>query len=477
MTGGSAPAIGPRRTASLFDVHHRAFTIGVVAVMTMFAFEGVGVATAMPVVAASLDGLDAYAWAFSGYVVASLVGMVLAGEWCDARGPREPLIAGVAFFGLGALVCGAAWSMPALVVGRFVEGFGGGIGIVAVYVVLGRAFDDVLRPKAFALLSSAWVLPSIVGPFVAGALTQHVSWRAVFWLVIPFVIPPMVLLVPRLGRLGGGSDHRLDEGDVADRSYARRRVRLAVVAAAGLALLQEAGTRLGRAGLVLLLAGAALLVPSLRRLLPAGAWRFRRGLPSVVMLRGVMAGAFFAGETFVPLGLQTLRGLDPAHAGLILTAGALGWAGGSFLQGRMHLRWGPVRLMRLGSSWCVLGLATLPLCLVQSLPPYVAALSWIVGAAGMGLCFGTLGNQTLSLSEPADQGENSAALQICDSVGSVLLIGLAGAIYSAALVAGPVGPATFTVIWLTMAAVMVVAVITSGRVVPGPARSLAAAGA
>lgn len=436
--------------------------------MTMFAFEGIGVATAMPVVAASLDGLGAYAWAFSGYVVASLVGMVLAGEWCDARGPRQPLLAGVALFGLGALICGAAWSMPALIAGRFVAGLGGGMGIVTTYVVLGRAFDSSLRPKAFALLSSAWVLPSIVGPFIAGALTQHVSWRAVFWLVLPFVIPPALLLAPRLGRLGGGSDHDLDSGEVADRSYARHRLRLSLVAAAGLALMQEGGTRLGRAGIVLALGGAAVLVPSLRRLLPEGAWRLRRGLPSVVMMRGIMAGAFFAGETFVPLALQTERGLDPAHAGLILTAGALGWAGGSVVQGRVHQRWGPVRLLRIGSTCCVVGLATLPLCLVPALPPYVATLSWVVGAFGMGMAFGTLGNQTLSLSAPEEQGENSAALQICDSAGSVLLVGLAGAVYSGALAAGTVGVGTFDVIWTSMAAVMVVAVLASGRVVIRP---------
>lgn len=469
MTGAATPASPtetPSETRRLFDPGHRAFTVGIVAVMTMFAFEGIGVATAMPVVAQALDGLGAYAWAFSGYVVASLLGMVVAGEWCDARGPRQPLLAGLVIFGAGAVVCAAAWSMPVLIAGRFVEGLGGGLGIVAVYVVLGRAYDERLRPRAFALLSTAWVVPSIVGPFVAGALAQHVSWRAVFGLVLPFILPPMLLLSGRLARLGGGSDHDLAAGRAADRSRARRRIGLAVVAAAGLGLLQEAGTRLGRVGLVLAVAGLAVLVPSLRRLLPPGSLRLRRGLPTVVMMRGIMAGAFFAGESFVPLALQTVRGLDPAHAGLILTAGALGWTIGSWVQGRMHLSWGPVRLMRLGTVCCVVGLATLPASLLAGMTPYSAALSWVVGAFGMGVCFGTLGNQTLSLSAPQDQGENSAALQICDSAGSVLLIGLGGAVYAAALAAQQVSAVTFDLIWWAMAAVMCIAVAVSGRVVP-----------
>lgn len=460
----------PSDERRLFDPGHRAFTVGIVAVMTMFAFEGIGVATAMPVVAQALDGLGAYAWAFSGYVVASLVGMVVAGEWSDARGPRQPLLAGVLLFGAGALVCAAAWSMPVLILGRFVEGLGGGLGIVAVYVVLGRAYDERLRPRAFALLSTAWVLPSIVGPFVAGALTQHVSWRAVFGLVVPFIVPPMVVLSRRLRRLGGGADQAATESEPADRSRSRHRVRLAVVAAAGLGLLQEAGTRLGWVGLVLGCVGMAVLVPSLRLLLPAGSLQMRRGLPTVVMMRGIMAGAFFAGESFVPLALQTERGLDPAHAGLVLTAGALGWTVGSWVQGRMHQSWGPVRLLRVGSAAGVIGLATLPLSLVAGTTAYTASVSWAVGAFGMGMAFGTLGNQTLSLSRPEDQGENSAALQLCDSVGSVLLIGLAGAFYAAALAAQRVGTTTFDLIWWVMAAVMCVAVAVSGRVVPPRAR-------
>jgi MFS family permease len=444
-------------SARLLDPAHRAFTVGIVAVMTMFAFEGIGVGTAMPVVATALDGLGSYAWAFGGYVVASLVGLVLAGEWADARGPRQPLIVGVGLFALGALLCGAAWSMPALIAGRLVEGLGGGIGIVAVYVILGRAFDDRLRPQAFVLLSTAWVLPAIVGPFVAGFLTDQVSWRAVFWLVVPLVLPPVWLLAPRLGRLGGGSG-------AADRGDSRRRLRLAVVAAAGLALLQEGAARVGRTGALLAVAGLAVVAPALGRLLPHGTWRFARGLPAVVMMRGLMAGAFFGGESFVPLALQTERGLTPTHAGLILTAGALGWTTGAWVQGRKYASWGPVRLLRIGTLCATTGLATVPLCLLPQVSPYTAALSWVVGSIGMGLSFGTLGNETLALSAPADQGENSAALQLCDSTGSVLLIGLAGAVYATAVAAGNVDRLTFTVIFLTMAAVMALGVAMSGRV-------------
>jgi MFS family permease len=440
---------------SLFSPANRAFTAGIVAVITMFAFEGIGVATAMPRVAEALDGLGAYAWAFNGYVVASLVAMVVAGEWCDRAGPRPAMLWGVVVFAVGAVIAGLAWSMPVLVAGRLVQGLGGGMAIVAVYVIVGRAYADHLRPKAFALLATAWVVPAIVGPFIAGTLTDYVSWRAVFLLVPVLIVPPMLVLGPRLARLGGAHD---------DAVRRHGRVRLAVVAAAGLALLQQAGQVRGLAGLGLAVVGVLLVVPALSRLLPAGALRFARGLPTVVMMRGILAGCFFAGEAFVPLALQTVRGLSSAQAGLVLTIGALAWAVGSQLQGRLYGRVPRGMLVQTGAVLVAICMATMPLCLVPSVPVWTAALSWFVGACGMGLCFGAIATLTLELSEPQDQGANSAALQVCDSVGSVVLIGIAGTVYAAAEAAGTVGAATFTTIWIIMAAASATGAVLAARI-------------
>ncbi|MGD9955561.1 MAG: MFS transporter [Candidatus Nanopelagicales bacterium] len=451
----SDPAEHPAPSEGLFGPTNRAFTVGIVTVMTMFAFEGIGVATAMPVVARALDGLGSYAWAFNGYVVASLVAMVAAGEWCDRSGPRPALLVGVSLFGAGAVVSGLAWAMPVLVAGRLVQGLGGGMAIVAVYVVIGRQYADDIRPKAFALLAAAWVLPAIVGPVIAGFLTDHVSWRAVFLLVPVLVAPPMLVLAPRLARLGGAL------GEAQPR---RGRLRLAVVAAAGLALLQEAGTRLGVVGLLLAVVGAALVVPSLDRLLPKGALRFARGLPTVVMMRGLLAGTFFAGEAFVPLALQTIRGVPTAQAGLILTVGAVGWAVGSQAQGRLYGRVPRAALVQAGAVLSAVCMLTMPFAMLGEVPWWTAGISWFLGASGMGLCFGAIATLTLELSEPQDQGVNSAALQVCDSVGSVLFIGIAGAIYAAAVAAGAVTGWTFAEIWLVMGAVAAIGAVLARRI-------------
>ena len=166
---------------------------------------------------------------------------------------------------------------------------------------------------------------------------------------------------PRLAGLGGS---------LGDGPPRRGRVRAALVAAAGLALLQQGGLRRdavgGRAR-----GGGARPRCSRRcdRLLPPGALRFARGLPTVVMLRGVYAGAFFAGETFVPLALQTVKGATTAQAGLTLSVGAVGWALGSVGAGP-PLRPGAARAARSrrAASWWRSALATVPLSLLPSVP-------------------------------------------------------------------------------------------------------------
>ena len=411
--------------------------------MTMFAFEGIGVATAMPTVARALDGLSSYAWAFNGYLVSSLVAMVVAGEWNDRAGPRVPLMTGAVLFGVGAMIAGSAWTMPILVFGRVVQGLGGGLAVVSVYVVLGRAFPDEIRPRAFTLLSAAWVLPSIVGPFVAGFLTDHVSWRAVFWLVVPFSLS-VLFMSSRLEHLGGGTNEHPPRWN---------RVMFACVAAGSLAVLQEAGSRRDVLGAALAVVGLLVLVPTLSRLLPSGALKFAHGLPTVVMMRGVLAGSFFAGEAFLPLALHTVRGASTAQGGLLLTVGSLGWSVGSQAQGRLYPRVQRRHLVQWGAALVAGCLVVLPIAMTSAISFWAAALPWAIGAVGMGLAFGAIGTLTLELSTADDQGANSAALQVLDSTGSIVFIGIAGVIYGSALTRGVVTGWTFTWIWWVMAAV------------------------
>jgi hypothetical protein len=141
-------------------------------------------------------------------------------------------------------------------------------------------------------------------------------------------------------------------------------------------------------------------VPSLPRLLPAGTLRFARGLPTVIAMRGVLAGAFFGAETFVPLMLVSGRGLSTTAAGLSLTGGALGWSAGSAFQGRRSLAVPRYILVRGGCVLVAVGIAGMALVSLASVPTQLALVSWVVGGAGMGLA--------MAIGRPADAGALAA---------------------------------------------------------------------
>ncbi|MFJ4519410.1 MFS transporter [Streptomyces sp. NPDC088810] len=441
---------------------YRALSVGIVSVVVLIAFEATAVGTAMPVAARELDGLALYAFAFSGYFTTSLFGMVLAGQWSDRRGPLGALTTGIGAFAAGLVVAGTAQVMWVFILGRAVQGLGGGLVIVALYVVVGRAYPERLRPAIMASFAAGWVVPSIVGPLAAGAVTEHLGWRWVFLGIPVLVVFPLALALPQIRRRASGP---VDE-EAGAGSFDRRRIRLALGISLGAGLLQYAAQDLRPLSLVPGLAGAAFLVPAVLGLLPRGTYRAARGLPSVVLLRGLAAGSFVAAESFVPLMLVTQRGLSPTLAGFSLAAGGGTWALGSFVQSRARVAPYRERLMTVGMVLVAAAIVTAPSVLVHSVPVWTVAVAWGVGCFGMGLVIASTSVLLLQLSAPEEAGSNSAALQISDALANVVLLAATGAAFAAlgggstaatsATAAGSGHPAAFAAVFLPMAGVALV---------------------
>jgi MFS family permease len=419
--------VGPRATPAPsgqhFDAPARRLLVGVVGVVVAIAFEAIAVSTAMPVAARELGGLSQYGLAFSIFLTASLLGMVAGGELSDRRGPVLPFLAASVVFAVGLGTAAAAPTMGALVLARAIQGFGAGLNVVALYVVVARAYPQSLRPRVFSAMSGGWVVPALVGPPIAGVLADHVSWRAVFLLVLPLLGVGTLLVLPHLRGMGaavpmGGTER------------SRSRLLPATAVAAGTGLLQYAGQHPSWLSIPLLAAAVALLVPSLPRLLPPGALRFARGLPALVSLRGVFAGAFFGAGTFVPLMLVEQRGLATSWAGASLTGGALTWAVGAWYQGRPRLRSPRTRLVTLGLALVGVGIVIVASSVSPYVPVWTAALGWVITGLGMGLGVTSLSVLVLGLSAPAEQGANSAAMQVSEAIASIAMIGLGGAIFA-----------------------------------------------
>lgn len=428
--------------------------------MSLAAFESVATATAMPVVARELDALDGYTWAFTAFVVASLLGMVTAGVWSDAGGPRTPAVVGVSCFTIGSLINGAANSLGVLVAGRSVQGVGSGAIVVAVYVIIARRYPDALRPKAFSALAAAWVLPALVGPPIAGWLADSVTWRAVFWLVPVLVAWPVVVIVRHIP-----PDVR---SPISGLGFAR--VRMGVLAAVGLFAIQDGALREGVFAVLEVVVGLVCVVVGLRALLPPRALAFGRGLPTTVMMRGLLASAFFSAEIFVPLALVQLRGATTTQAGLSLAGAALTWAAGSAVQSRMPADADRSRLVRIGAVLVALAILIVPMALMNRMPIWLVPMAWAIGAFGMGLSIPSVSVQAMRLTSVETQGMTSAGLQLMDAACVVVAAAVVGAVYSAAERVDAVSWSTFAVVYAISAAIGVLAALLAPRMRPVPAQ-------
>ena len=454
-------------------IGQRAALVGILTLVTSIAFEALAVSTAMPVVATDLGGLREYGLAFSLFLTTSLFGMVAAGGWGDARGPHGPLLTGLALFSAGSAVCALAPTYPVLLAGRLLAGGGGGLLVVTMYLVIAALWPESARPRVFAWVSAAWVLPGLVGPAVAGALAQHASWRLVFALVLPVVVGAALLLRGPMSafpaqRTTSAGAHRAADGIVV-----APRARLAAGAglAVGAVAVQWGTTALRPLPLVVAVAGAVLVVVAASRLLPRGSWRSVRGLPSVVGVRGLYTACFTGAEAYLPLMLVTVAGFTPVEAGLELTGAAIGWSFGSYLQGRPDLRVPRHRLMSFAGALVAVMVAALALPAVGLVPFWLAVVTWCVAGVGMGLGMTSTSVLVLSLSAQDAKGRSSSALQLSDALGSVVGISLGGALLALARAAeGPaVSGTAFALVFAVLAPIGLVAAVFGSRVVPARA--------
>ena len=161
------------RGESVFAPRYRAMSVGVLMSVTVVAFQALGVGTVMPAVARELDGLERYGWAFSAFMLASMVGSVAAGQDADRAGPVRRVLGAIASFTAGSVLAARRRLVDAAARGRALEGLGAGALGVVTYASASRAYPPEMYGRMLALMSSAWVLPSLAGPAVAGLIADH----------------------------------------------------------------------------------------------------------------------------------------------------------------------------------------------------------------------------------------------------------------------------------------------------------------
>jgi MFS family permease len=446
-----------------FAQERRLLTIGLIGLVTAAAFEGMAVPTVLPATVRDLGGLDLYGWAFSAFWLTNIIGITLAGSDADRRGPGRALAVGVVMFATGMVVSGVANAMPVVIAGRAIQGFGSGALGSVIYAAIARAYPASATPRMIALTSSAWVVPGLIGPALAGWVTDALDWRWVFLAIVPPVLVMGLAVYPQLARLGPAQ--RTAVPMRSDASRAVDALRLAL----GSTLVLGALT-IGNLSFAVLLAvaGGWLAIAALRHLLPPGTLRLRRGRPSVVAVVFAIAFAFFGTEAFVPLTVVDVRGGSVTLGGLALSAAAVTWTAGSWVQARAAAASIRRTLVTSGASLIGAGIVITALVLVPRMPVLVAGVGWAVAGLGMGLAYSMLVLMVLETAVPGEEGFSSSALQLMFTLGTAIGAGVGGSVVALAD-AGTISLASaIGIVDAVMLVMALVAVAVSLRVPRGP---------
>ena len=380
----------------------RGLTVGLVLTVTLVAFEALAVITILPAIEDDLHGISLYGWVTSAFQLGLLVGIVVAGGQADRRGPAPPFVAGVLVFVAGLAIGGLAPSMLVLVLARGLQGLGAGAIPAVAYAAIGRSYPEALRPRVFAVLSTAWVVPGLIGPAVSALVAERFGWRWVFLGLLPLVVASGALAWPSLRRLGPPEEPLVQRGRLA------RAVGVAV---------------------------GAGLVP-LRGLLPPGTLTARPGLPVTVLSRALLTFAFFGADTYVPLAITSVRGRSTAVASIAVTAATLAWTAGAWVQERRAAQWPGRRLIRAGFLIVALGIAGEAAALLPAVPVAVAVAGWAVGGFGIGLAYSPISLLVLGEAPSGQEGAASASLQLAETLGVALGAGFGGVLVAVGAAAG-----------------------------------------
>lgn len=350
----------------------------------LVAIDSTILATAVPSIVKDLGGFSQFPWLFSIYLLAQAVSVPVYAKLSDTVGRKPIILVGISLFLLGSLLCGFAWSMPALIAFRALQGLGAGAVQPMSVTIAGDIYTVAERAKTQAYLASVWAISSVVGPTLGGLFSQYLSWRDIFFVNIPLCIVAIILLVRVFHEKIVKTRHRID--------YLGAGLLTASLSLLILGVLEGgqgwAWNSLQSIGAFVL--GGLLLVGfvvaerfAAEPILPL--WVFSRRLLLTTSLISLGMGSIIIGLTsYVPTYLESTVGAVPIVAGLTLAVLTIGWPISASQSGRLYLRIGFRSTVLIGMAFAILGVLALVLTSHTPSVPIVAASCLVIGL-GMGL--------------------------------------------------------------------------------------------
>jgi EmrB/QacA subfamily drug resistance transporter len=371
--------------ASLDHTSVRAIVAGIMLAMFLSALEQTIVAPALPTIGRALGNVELLSWMVTGYLISTTVVTPLFGKLSDIYGRRRMMLVSIGVFILGSVACALAPSMEALIVGRVLQGVGGGGILPLAQTVIADLLSPRERPLIQSYTSAMFLAASILGPVLGGFLTDYVHWSLIFWINLPMGLVALILTDRALRRLPRNDrPHRLDLAG-AGLMVAAALALLLALAWGGVRYPWTSPTIVG-----LFAASAALWVAFAWRLLHAAEPFIPLTMLAEPVVLGIAAAGFFSIGTivglsiFIPIYVELVLAHSPSASGLVLIAFMVGATIGSMVAGRLmpkleRYKLVPVFAMPIGVAAMILfAISPGDITLVE------ATLLLAVGGAGMG---------------------------------------------------------------------------------------------
>ena len=401
-----------------------ALTIGLTLLTLSVATESLVITTIMPAIVKDIGGLSLYGVAFSAFFLAGLVSIPIAGWAIDRYGPAAPFAVTIGVFIVGTGLAALAPTMPVLVLGRTLQGFGASAQFTISQSTIAGSYPGRARIRVLSLMSATWTIPGLIGPAVGAAITSLFGWRWAFGVVVAPALLAIAITLPQLMKIGAAGNH-----------VRRPPILNPLAVAAGVGLLLVGLTSPSILTVALAAIGAAVAARSLTRILPARTVLAAPGLPAIVAASFFLNFSYYAAASFIALALVGVRATTVFVAGVAITANTIAWTVGVWANTILLDRFSRRTLITVSAAGLGLSVGAFASSLYVG-PLWIAFVTWTIGGFCMGIAFNTLTLNTMDAAATRAAGQALAGRNLSANLGTAVGTGIAGSAVALTQTAG-----------------------------------------
>jgi len=361
--------------------------------------------TVLPIVVTEIGGITYYAWATTFFAVSSIVGAVTILPVIEKLTPRGAYLFSVSLFMVGSSACATALNMAMFIIGRVLQGLGGGLMSGMAFAMIPVVFPEALRPGAIALISSVWGPAALTGPLFGGALAGGGLWRTAFWTSVPigFFLAMLAFTVLPKRSLA------IERGDGFSKALGTRLV-LVAMAAMALSVSSVPGrlwvSSVGVGGALACLCTAIRLDGrAARQIFLRGGFNIGTPIGSITYTMALLV--LGVGTTsFIPYVFRVGYGASPLVGGYVAALSSLAWTLASLATAGVGIG-ARRRLVALSPLVCVAGMLGVAEGMLRSDLP-MTAVSWAMFGGGVGMTWPHLASLLITFSPESERGAAGA---------------------------------------------------------------------